>query len=293
MRIGIFELREPLPVLQHPHAIAVLRPWIDAGNVGTLTITHLESLLIAQELGKIARPGMFYDFTRYRPVSRYRDGNREVIIPNTVITYTIQENGHDFVFLKMLEPQMFGELYTSSVVLLLKKLNIERYCLLGSMYDMVPHTRPLLISGGATNEKAKEQLEKVGLSSSNYEGPTTICTLISQELLKAGIETMTMLVRLPQYTELEEDYMGQVRLLEVLSSIYGIPVGDAIIHRAEKQLKEINTAVNRSRRVKEVVAQLETFYDTQLIAKREEKMPPLSPGVEDFLKEMEKRFKQG
>lgn len=292
MRIGIFEVNQPIPTLRSPHAITVLRPWVDAGNVGTLTITHLESILIAQELGKIAKPGMFFDFTRYRPVSRYRNGAREIIIPNTIITYTRCEDGHDFVFLNMLEPQMYGDLYVNSFVQLLKKLGIERYCLLGSMYDMVPHTRPLMVTGGASGQSLKEQLENIGVSSGKYEGPTTICSLISQEAVKIGIETMSLMVRLPQYADLEEDYMGQVRLLEVLSSIYGIPVGEAIIERAEKQLKDINTAVNKSRKIKEVVAQLEAYYDTQLITRREEKMPPLSPGIEDFLKEMEKRFKQ-
>jgi hypothetical protein len=53
MRLGIFDVVEPLPTLQTPHAIAVLRPWIDAGNVGTLAISWLEALLKVKELGKI------------------------------------------------------------------------------------------------------------------------------------------------------------------------------------------------------------------------------------------------
>jgi hypothetical protein len=33
MRIKAFELEEPVPELREPHVIAMLEPWIDAGNV--------------------------------------------------------------------------------------------------------------------------------------------------------------------------------------------------------------------------------------------------------------------
>ncbi len=185
-----------------------------------------------------------------------------------------------------------GELYVNSILQLLKRLDTQRYCLLGSMYDMVPHTRPLLVTGGAVGESASEELKKAGVVSSLYEGPTTICSLIPMEAVKLGIETMSIMVRLPQYTELEEDYMGQVRLLEVLYCLYGIPIDEEIIHRAEQQIKDIDVAVNRSRKIKEAITHLEAYYDAQLVAKPKEEMPKLSPDVENFLKEMEKRFKQ-
>lgn len=34
MRIGAFELVEPLPELRDPHAFAMIRPWVDVGSVG-------------------------------------------------------------------------------------------------------------------------------------------------------------------------------------------------------------------------------------------------------------------
>ncbi len=107
------------------------------------------------------------------------------------------------------------------------------------------------------------------------------------------IETTSLIVHLIQYTELDEYYMGQVRLLEVLHTLYGIPVGEAIIHRAEQQIKDIDAVVNRSRKIKEVVTHSEAYYDIQLAAKQEEEMPRQLPDIENFLKEMEKRFSQG
>ena len=69
MKIGAFEITEPVPELKDPHAFAMIRPWVDVGSVGTLTLSRLERFLGSKELGKLARPGNFFDFTRYRPTT--------------------------------------------------------------------------------------------------------------------------------------------------------------------------------------------------------------------------------
>ena len=292
MRIGAFEINEPLPELKKPHAITALRPWIDAGAVGTLVISRLGHLFEARELGKLARPGNFYDFTRYRPIMRSRGADRHLVIPNTVITCTQRQTGEDFVFFQMFEPHMFGEAFTGSVWEVMKKLGVQRYCLIGSMYDMVPHTRPLIISGGLTGKQTVPDLERIGVHRSNYEGPTTICHLISQKAQEAGIETLTLIVHLPQYTELDEDYMGVVAILQVLQFLYDIPVADSTIHQAEVQKKGIEAALESNPKLKAVVEQLENHYDARALAREKEDQPGLSPEVERFLKEMENRFKE-
>jgi hypothetical protein len=160
------------------------------------------------------------------------------------------------------------------------------------MYDVVPHTRPLLVTGEAVGKSAVAEFSRTGASRSNYEGPTTICHLISEQAAAIGIETMSLIVHLPQYTELEEDYMGQVRLFEVLNSLYGIRVNETDVEKAGEQLDDIEIAVGRNKKVREMVAQLEAYYDTRFSGKGDEK-PRLSGEIEDFLKEMEKRFRHG
>ena len=270
----------------------MLDPWIDAGNVGTLTLTWLENQTDAKPLAELARPGMFVDFTRYRPMIYYERNERRVRIPNTHITYTKRPQDRDFLFLRLLEPHMLGETYVESVVQLLERSNIKRYCLLGSMYNFVPHTRPLLVSGGASPDKLKNELKKFGISSSRYEGPTTICLLISQQMSEWGIESMTLIVSLPQYTQLDDDYMGAARLQEILSSLYGIPAYDDIIARARRQREQIDEAISDNSQVQEILEQLEKSYDARMTSKEEPEEPPaLSPQVEDFLREMERRFR--
>ena len=81
-------------------------------------------------------------------------------------------------------------------------------------------------------------------------------------------------------------------MLEVIRSLYGFPIDNAILRRAEQQIKDIDVEVNRSRKMKEVVAHLETYYDAQSATRQKKETPGLSPDIENFLKEMENRFRQ-
>ena len=294
MRAGSFKLNEPLPELNEPHVFAMLDPWIDAGDVGKLTLAWLERHVQAKPLAELKRPGNFYDFTRYRPMTSTQQGQRHIDIPNTRITYGKQEHGHDFIFLHLLEPHMLGELYVESVSRVLELFDIKRYSLIGSMYNFVPHTRPPLVSGGASPDYLKTELEKLGVSSGNYQGPTTICTLISQRAIARGVENITLIVSLPQYTQLDENYMGVVRLEEIISSLYDIQISEDSRNKARRQREQINTAVAENTQVQDILAELEESYDARLTEHEEEDEPPtpLSPQVEEFLREMERRFRR-
>ena len=150
MRIGEFDIAEPVPDLRDPHMLVVLRPWIDVGNVGSLSLGRIERHLRSRELGRLYRPGRFYDFTRYRPRSYLVSGNREVTIPNTIIRYSNPEDGPHLLTTHLLEPHLYGEEYSEALLEIIKYFGVKQYALIGGMYDMVPHTRPLVVSGLGT-----------------------------------------------------------------------------------------------------------------------------------------------
>ncbi|MFC2069732.1 PAC2 family protein [Chloroflexota bacterium] len=292
MRIRAFEVDEPIPELKETHAFATLNPWVDVGSVGTLVISWLEEHYKAKDLARLARPGDFFDFTRYRPTSRIRGEQRQVTVPNTFVTYSRQETGSDVLFLRMLEPHSHGEVYIESILRLLAKFNVKKYFLIGSMYDYVPHTRPLIVTGGAVGRGMRQQMSDLGIEYSNYQGPTSISFLISQRAPEIDMETSSLIVHLPQYTQMDEDYIGTVRIMTMLSSIYGIPANESYIKRAEKQRDQINLALNKNPELKTIIEQLETHYEARTERKREEEVAQLSPEVEKFLAEMDRRFRE-
>ena len=295
MRVGTFEIREPVPEVREPHALAVLQPWIDVGNVGTLVLSRLESQLNAMELGRLLRPGTFFDFTRYRPVWYMKEGRRELGIPNTSVSYAKSETGKDFLLLRLLEPHAQAETYIDSVLELFKKFGVKSYCLLGSMYDMTPHTRPLPVSGSGSNLKLQNEMETARVVPSEYVGPTTIALLITQNASEMGIETSTLIVHLPQYFILENDYRGEVRLMEVLGSLYGLPLAQEDLDKAREQSESVSQLAERMMqqepRYRPILKHLEALYDSRVNKTKEESH--LSPELEQLLQDLSRRFTQG
>ena len=299
MRVGAFEIAEPIPVLREPHVFAMIRPWVDVGSVGTLTLNRLERFMGSKELGKLHRPGTFFDFTRYRPNMRFVDGVRQVKIPNSTIRYATTENGPDYLFFHLLEPHSNGEDYTDSILEVVRHFGVKRYCRLGAMYDAVPHTRPLLVTGSLGSVEQKRPVPNFKLSQSTYQGPTTIMNLLSEGIERDEIESINFMVHLPQYVQLEEDYAGTSRMIEVLSSVYdSIPPDLAPVRRGQRQYRELNASVDRNSELKTLIQQMEQYYDSQLTAENAQSSseegaspgPALSPEIEAFLSELGDRL---
>jgi hypothetical protein len=282
MRIGDFEFPEPLPKLKDPHVLAVLRPWIDVGNVGTLSLRRLERHLESKEIGRLIKPGRYYDFTRYRPKSILKQGVREYSIPSTTISACIREHGPDLITLHLLEPHLYGEDYTESIIDILKYFGVKRYSMIGAMYDMVPHTRPLLVSGGTVDPANEEEYKLVGVRPSDYEGPTTITYLISNTLEELSVETRIFVVHLPQYFQVEEDFTGTARLMEILCTLYGLPSRLADPERGRQQYASLQNIVSDTSEVAGLLERLEERYDRENSAETSSSTP-LSPMVEEFL----------
>ncbi len=285
MKIGAFEIDEPVPKLEQPHALAMLRPWVDAGSVGSLTLARLERHFKAKKLGELARPGNFFDFTRYRPTMGMVEGRREINVPNTYLRYAQRTDGQDFLFLHMLEPHMFAEDYMDSIIEVLKVFEVKNMVRIGSMYDALPHTRPLLVSGTAAGTGLQ------GVQTSTYQGPTSIAFQISERAPELGLEVASLMVRLPQYVELEEDFSGVARAMEVLRSIYDLPDYLVDSKRGQAQYQEVSRRVAGDPKLRAIIERLEAMYDQQAGGEPTQDSPAdLSPEVEDFLRKMDERF---
>ncbi len=268
----------------------MVRPWVDVGNVASVALARLERHFGAKELGKLARPGNYFDFTRYRPTIRLVEGRREISVPNTFIHYAQPEGGPDFLFLHLMEPHAFGEDYAESVLPVLKFMGIRRYCRVGAMYDTVPHTRPLLVTGDTGGVQTRDTTTALRKRRNTYQGPTSIMNLVSDGLsnLDLEVDAMSFMVHLPQYLQIEEDYAGAARLLEALSAIYDLPPDLQPATLGQRQYGELEKALERNPELKSLINRMEAQYDAEEASSQEE--TPLAPEVEEFLEEMDRRF---
>ena len=292
MRVGAFELHDPAPDLRDPHIFVMVRPWIDVGSSVSITLAELEGHFGAKEMARLARPGIFFDFTLYRPRISLVEGRRQIVIPNSVVNHARTKEGQDLVFMHLMEPHNLGEDYAAAVLKLLEHIGIGRYCRLGSMYDAVSHTRPLRVTGTTGGVLTKGNAGDLKRRRSTYQGPTTIMNLVSQgvEKLVPPIVTMSLMVHLPQYLQLEEDYMGAARLLDVLSSMYELPPDLPTVERGRVQYGELEKAVDGNPELKTLIERIEAQFDAEEAAEDGKQPSDFSPDVESFLQEMDRRF---
>ena len=293
MRIGPFDIADPAPELSNTIAIAMLRPWIDVGRVGTLALRKMENHFGAKELGRLARPGNFFDFTRYRPRMGFSAEERTFTVPNTVVNYIeTEELDRPLLFLHTREPHALGEDYADGIAELLSHFQVTEYCRIGGMYDSVPHTRPLVVTGTLTEQQYERVGPLVTSRKSNYQGPTSIVNQVAEVMRHNGADVTSLMVHVPQYARLDDDRMGAARLLECLCAIYGLPGELADTTQGRRQYLEIGRAAESNSEVKTLISQLESYYDRTHgeRATETEAAANLPPDVERFLSQLGSRF---
>ncbi|MBT4125759.1 MAG: PAC2 family protein [Chloroflexi bacterium] len=290
MKIGDFEIEMPDPPLQDPHCIAILKPWI---NVGKIVLRRLGKMYASERIGKLERPSKFYDFTRYRPEIRLRGDVRSVRVPNTRISYARRPGSNDLVLLELLEPHAFAEDFNDSVVDLVKALGVTRYVQIGGMYDSVPHSRELSVTGSARGWEPPEGFGNVSIGKSRYQGPTSMTSQISERIFSdLKLETLSLMVHLPLYLKLDDDYAGSARILKILSELYGFSSRLPEVEMGEKQYDQVSPAMLDNPQLKEMVERFEreTDSDTSGDPGSGDSASPegisLSPEIEQFLSDV-------
>ena len=290
MKIGAFKISKDLPEINKPIAIAMLKPWIDVGRVGSLSISQLCKSLNAIEIARLSEPGMFFDFTRYRPYMKLVEDKKILEIPNTIIYYAKDNNsGNNYLFLKIREPHMFGENYAKSITQVLTHFEVSEYCRIGGMYDSVPHTRPIIVTGTLTDKQAKLTEGLVSPRRHTYQGPTSIVNLVAEMATSKDMLTTSLMAHLPQYAQLDEDHMATYRLMQVLSSLYGFSNTFYDSEKGEKQYEDLDLAIEKNSQIKSLVKQLEIYYDN-VLSSNASSNEEFSEDVETFLNEMGNRL---
>lgn len=290
-QIGAFELQDPLPVLRRPRLLMALSPWIDVGAVASGTLTFLGQAWDAEPLGQLSRPGDFYDFTRYRPNLVRSGGQRLIVTPNTSLHWAQSPSGEHWLFLHALEPHAHAEQYLDSLAELMGFLEVAQYCLIGSFYGPAPHTRPLVVFGDASNISLQERIAELGVRESSYEGPTSILAAVTDQAEAAGIESLRLVLQLPAYAQLEQDYRGLLTTLQLLSAIYGLDLElDALRQEADRQAAAVDEAVAADPRLQRWVREMEANYDAAIPAGSDEPAAQLSPQLENFLRDVQRSW---
>ena len=86
------------------------------------------------------------------------------------------------------EPNLKWRTYAKTVAKVATDNGVESVIHIGALLDAVPHTRPVKLSGTASDSSLSDFLEDQGIRSSNYQGPTGISSAVMAACIDAGLE---------------------------------------------------------------------------------------------------------
>jgi proteasome assembly chaperone (PAC2) family protein len=254
---------EDRPILRRPLFVIAFEGWNDAGDAATLALDYLAQEWDATRCATID-PEDFYDFTVTRPmVTLTSDGDRRIEWPHVeLLAAKVPGAGHDMLLLRGVEPQLRWRTFCQAVVSIVQTMGVELVVVLGAMLADVPHTRPVRVSGTTTDLALAD---RVGLSTSTYEGPTGIVGVLLDALGNAALPAASFWAAVPHYVHQIPSPKAALALVERSAALLGTPFDPlALRAAAEEYERQVSEQVADDEDAAAYVAQLEDAEDNEV-----------------------------
>jgi proteasome assembly chaperone (PAC2) family protein len=217
---------EDVPALRSPVLIAAFEGWNDAADAASSVVDHLAEVWHARVVAAID-PEDFYDFQVNRPtVGTNELGMRRITWPSTqLFVCSPPGSSRDVILLRGIEPNMRWRQFCAELIAAAEELGAELAVTLGALLADTPHTRPVPVSGTATDSSTAERLK---LEQSNYEGPTGIVGVFQDAAVQHGVPAVSFWAAVPHYVAQPPCPKATLALLGQLEDLLevSIPLGD-------------------------------------------------------------------
>lgn len=240
--------------------VACFAGWNDAGDAATMAAGRLEDGWGGQPFATID-PEEFHNFTEERPVVRLTEGlTREIKWPeHTFSCCPIPGTDRDAIFLVAVEPQLRWRTYCGLIIEMAQSFECSLILTLGALLSDTPHTRPVRVSGTAHDA---ELALRLGLTASNYEGPTGIVGVLHDQLTKAGLASASLWAQVPHYVGRNPSPPAALALVERAATLLGAQVNTTALQvTAAEYLAEIDDVVAADDEAQQYVRGLEAAND--------------------------------
>jgi proteasome assembly chaperone (PAC2) family protein len=232
---------EGVGVLRDPMMIAAFEGWNDAADAATAAVEHLEEVFDAHAVGAVD-PDDYYDFQVNRPtVAVIDDNNRRISWPTTRISVArLPQSRRDLVLVRGLEPNMRWRGFCSELVEAVHALGVDLVATLGALLADTPHTRPVPVSGTATDPATASRLN---LDPSRYEGPTGIVGVFQEACTQAAVPAVSFWAAVPHYVAQPPCPKATLALLRRVEDLLDVAIPlDDLVERSrawERQVDEL------------------------------------------------------
>ncbi len=240
--------------------VAGFEGWNDAGDAASDAAAWLVRIFGAEEFASID-PEEHFDFQSTRPRVELVDGiSRRVMWPeNTFHAVRSAAGEHDLVVLTGVEPNLRWRSFCDSVIEVARQTGCELVVTLGALLADVPHTRPVRITGSATDT---DLIERLHLQNSRYEGPTGIVGVLHDACRVAGLASVSLWAPVPHYVASPPNPPATRELLARLTELTRLPAHLADLDAAAATWRaQVSAAVDDDDDVRAYVQQLEQQLD--------------------------------
>ncbi len=249
------------PDLVDPLVIAAFEGWNDAADAASSVVDHLMDVWNARVVGQID-PEEFYDFQVNRPIVGTDElGHRRLSWPGTQIAVASPPDlDRDVILVRGIEPNMRWRQFCAELLAACDELGGELVVTLGALLADTPHTRPIPVTGTATEPDLVDRLQ---LEQSTYEGPTGIVGVFQDACVKLDIPGVSYWAAVPHYVAQPPCPKATLALIGKLEELLevSIPLGD-LAEDARAWERGVDELAEEDEDVADYVRALEETRDT-------------------------------
>ena len=275
------------PKLRRPALVAAFKGWNDAGESASAALGFLLEQFDGDPIATID-PEEFYDFTAVRPTVTLSEGMSRVIEwpENALHACRIPGAERDLIVLQGIEPSLRWKAFCNLVIDACRELEVEMVITLGALLADVPHTRPVPITGLASDETL---VERLGYEKSTYEGPTGIVGVLHHTCAERAIPSASLWASVPHYVAAAPNPKAALSLIRSFEGVAQVAVdATALEESSEDYERQVNAAVATDPDVKAFVERLEqTLDETQ-----EDIEPQRLPSADSIARDFQRFLKQ-
>src|ERR1019366_3683669 len=248
--------------LRAPAMVCAFQGWNDAGDAASSAVSFLASKLGARRFASID-PEEFYDFQANRPCIRFGENEkREISWPTVEIFEAAAPRApRDLVLVQGIEPSLRWRSFSAHIIDLAEALGVQVIVSLGALLGDVPHTRPVPMSGHASDAGL---LERLGIQPSAYEGPTGIVGVRDTACADAGIPAASLWAAVPHYVAAAANPKAALALLRKVEVLIGVSVDVSELESAATDYeRQVGLAVQSDPDIQAFVERLEQAADSE------------------------------
>jgi len=243
------------PALRQPVLILAFGGWNDAGSSATSAVRYVAEQLDAKPLATID-PDEFYDFTVHRPHVQLVDGlHRQVSWTSNEFHFTANPVlAHDLIFGWGPEPHLKWKTFCATVLRLARECGVEMLVTLGGYLAEVLYSRPVPITGFASDPALMQRLE---VTSTRYEGPTGIVGVLGDVCRREAVPHVSLWAALPHYIAALPNPRGALALLWRLAEAAKLPVDLTPLQTAAAEFEQsVDEAVEKDPKLSAYIREL-------------------------------------